>query len=139
MRYTAPGFLLVALVTLLAVILSIVLAVNVARKRVRYGVQAPSMSGHPEFERAFRIHANTVEYLAPFLAALWLCAIYLQPLVAAIVGVVWIVGRIVYAFGYSAAAAKRTPGFGISMAALILLVLGALVGIVSAYLGQPWR
>ncbi|HEX2112797.1 MAG TPA: MAPEG family protein [Alphaproteobacteria bacterium] len=139
MRYTAPGFLLVALVTLLAVILSIALALNVARKRVRYGVQAPTMSGHPEFERAFRIHANTVEYLAPFLAALWLCAIYLQPLVAGIVGFVWIVGRIVYAFGYSAAAAKRRLGFGISMIALILLILGALIGVVSAYLGQPWR
>jgi uncharacterized membrane protein YecN with MAPEG domain len=137
MRFTAPGFLLVALVSLLAVVLVIVLAVNVARIRARHGVEPPRMAGHPDFERAFRIHANTVEFLAPFLAALWLCAIYLQPMLAAIVGFVWIVGRIVYAFGYTAAPGKRLPGFGISMAALIVLVLGALFGIVSAYLRLP--
>ena len=139
MRFTAPGFLLVALVSVLAVILTIVLALNVARNRVRHDVQAPNMTGHPDFERAFRIHANTTEYLAPFITALWLCAIYLQPLLAAIVGFVWIIGRIVYAFGYAATPARRRLGFGISFVALVLLIAGALIGIISAYFGQPWR
>ena len=137
MRYTAPGFLLVALITVLAIVLTLVLALNVARKRVRHGVQAPSTTGSADFERAFRIHANTVEYLASFIAALWLCAIYLQPLLAAIVGIVWIVGRIWYAFGYADAPARRQPGFVISVIALVILLAGALIGIVSAYLGQP--
>ena len=137
MRLTAPGFLLVALVSLLALVLLIVLAINVSRQRGRHGVAPPGMSGPPEFECAFRIHANTSEFLAPFLAALWLCAIYLQPLAAAILGFIWLVGRVVYALGYTAAPGKRLPGFGISMLALVLLILGALFGVVSAWLRVP--
>jgi glutathione S-transferase len=139
MRLAAPGFLLVALVTLLAVILSLVLAYNVSRKRARHGVWPPAVSGPPEFERALRIHANTVENLTPFLAALWLCAIYLQPLVAGILGLVWIAARIAYALGYGAAVEKRKVGFIASVIALVLLIVGALVGVLSAFLGQPWR
>ena len=137
MRFTAPGYLWVALVSLLALILTFVLALNVARTRARHGVPAPSMSGHPAFERATRIHANTAEQLAAFLAALWLYAIYLQPLAAAILGFVWIVGRIVYAFGYAADPPKRIAGFVISMIALGILIGGALVGVIRAFLVQP--
>lgn len=137
MRLTAPGFLLVALVSLLALVLLIVLAINVSRLRGRLGVEPPGMSGPPEFERAFRIHANTSEFLAPFLVALWLCAIYLQPLAAAILGLIWLVGRVLYAFGYTAAPGKRLPGFGISMLALVLLILGALFGVVDVWLRLP--
>jgi glutathione S-transferase len=125
------------MVSLLAIILSIVLALNVARNRARHGVQAPHTTGHPDFERALRIHANTAEQLAAFLAALWLCAIYLQPMVAAIVGFIWIVGRIVYAFGYAADPSKRIVGFSISMTALTVLVAGVLVGVIRAYFSQP--
>lgn len=137
MRFTAPGFLLVALVSLLALILVIVLAINVSRKRTRLDVEPPHMAGPPDFERAFRIHANTVEFLATFLAAMWLCAIYLQPLAAAILGLIWIVGRVVYAVGYAAAPGKRLAGFGISMVALILLIAGALFGVITAWLRLP--
>jgi glutathione S-transferase len=118
MRFTAPGFLLVALVSLLALILTVALAMNVARSRARHNVPAPTTTGSPQFERALRIHANTAEQLAAFLAALWLCAIYLQPLLAAILGFVWIVGRLVYVAGYSADPPKRVYGFVISVAAL---------------------
>lgn len=137
MRLTAPAILLVALVTLLALVLYIALSVNVARKRTRHGVPPPTMAGHPEFERAFRIHANTTEQLVVFLPALWLCALYLQPLFAAIVGLLWIVGRIVYALGYSADAAKRFPGFFITMLATLVLIGGGLVGVVLTYLRLP--
>ena len=137
MRFTASGFLLVALVSLLALVLTIALAMYVARSRARHGVAAPSTTGDPAFERAYRVHANTTEQLAIFLAALWLCAIYLQPLLAAIVGFVWIVGRIVYAVGYTADPAKRQVGFIVSIAAVAVLIIGALIGVVRAFLAQP--
>ena len=137
MRFTAPAFLLVALVSLLALIPTVVLALYVARSRARHGVKAPATTGHPEFERDQRIHANTAEQLAVFLAALWLCAIYLQPLLAAVVGLVWIAGRIIYAFGYAADPPKRTAGFILSFAALAVLIAGALIGVVSTYLRLP--
>jgi glutathione S-transferase len=137
MRFTAPGFLLVALVSLLALILNIVLAMNVARSRASHGVQAPATTGHPAFERALRIHANTAEQLAAFIAALWLCAIYLQPLAAAILGALWLVGRVVYGIGYAADPPKRVFGFVISIAALAILILGALFGVITAWLRLP--
>ena len=49
---------------------------------------------------------------------------------AAALGLVWIVGRILYLTGYSQAAAKRGTGFGIQAAAAILLWLGALGAII---------
>lgn len=137
MRFTAPGYLWVALVSLLALILNIVLALNVARSRAQHEVAAPNMTGHPAFERAYRIHANTAEQLAAFLAALWLCAIYLQPLAAAILGFVWIVGRVVYGFGYAADPPKRIAGFVISVAALVILIVGALFGVIRIFMLQP--
>jgi len=137
MRFTASGYLWVALVSLLALILNVVLALNVARSRTQYNVQAPAATGHPAFERALRIHANTAEQLAAFITALWLCAIYFQPLAAAILGIIWIFGRIVYGVGYAAAPPKRVPGFVISVVALVLLIAGALVGFIRAFLAQP--
>jgi glutathione S-transferase len=137
MRFTASGYLWVALVSLLALILNIVLALNVARSRTQYGVQAPATTGHPAFERALRIHANTAEQLAAFVTALWLCAIYLQPLAAAILGFIWIFGRIVYGVGYAADPSKRVAGFVVSVVALVLLIVGALVGVIRAFLAQP--
>lgn len=137
MRLTAPGFLLVALVTLLALVLTIALALYVARSRARYSVAAPATTGNPAFERIYRVHANTVEQLAMFIAALWLCALYLQPLFAAIVGVVWLAGRIAYLFGYAADPSKRVLGFSVSLTAVIVLIVGAFIGIVQAWLSLP--
>lgn len=137
MNLTAPGFLLVALVTLVALGIYFVLTITVGRMRLRHNVTAPATSGPPEFERALRIQANTLEQLVPFLVAMWLCAIYLQPLAAALGGTVWIAGRIVYAISYRTEPAKRRPGFAISALATAALALGALVGVVLAYLRQP--
>src|SRR2546425_13323212 len=98
---------LVAIVSLLALILYFVMSVRVARARSTFKIEAPATSGHPEFERTFRVHANTLEWLPLFLVSLWLFAIYWNDRVAAAIGVVWIVGRILYMTGYSKAAASR--------------------------------
>ncbi len=68
---------------------------------------------------------NTLEWLPIFLPALWLFAIYISDAIAAVLGLVWIGGRILYMIGYSKAANKRGPGFGIQAGAAILLWLGA--------------
>src|SRR5690242_6234431 len=102
-RYTA-------LITLLAIALYFVFATRVARARITFGVSHPATSGNPDFERVFRAHVNTLEWLPTFLVPLWLCAIYLNDAGAAALGLVWIVGRILYFRGYSQAVAKRLPG-----------------------------
>ena len=118
-----------AIVTLLAVALYFFLATRVAVARGKFGVKLPAISGNPDFERIFRVHMNTLEWMPTFLAPLWLCAIYLNDATAAVLGLVWIGGRIVYFTGYRQATAKRLPGFFIQATACFLLFIGAIVGI----------
>jgi glutathione S-transferase len=84
------------------------------------------MSGQPDFERVFRVQMNTLEWMPIFLPSLWLFAIYISDAIAALVGLVWILGRVLYMIGYSKAAAKRGPGFAIQALACGVLLLGAL-------------
>ncbi len=121
---------LTALVTLLAILFFFFTSMNVSRSRTRTGVKAPAMSGHPDFERAFRIQMNTLEWMPIFLPSLWLFAVYIGDAAAAGIGAVWIIGRIVYFIGYSKAAAKRGPGFFIQGIAAIVLWAGALGAVV---------
>ena len=117
---------LVALVTLAALLVYVGFGVQVGRVRHRTGVAAPAMTGDPQLERALRVQYNTLEWLPVFLVSLWLFASYWNDLVAAALGVVWIVGRIVYAVGYWRDPARRGPGFGLQALAALILLAGAL-------------
>lgn len=118
-----------SLVTVAALILYLVMTINVGRARAKYQVAPPQMSGDPNFERVIRVQQNTVEQLVLFLPALWLFSQFVSPVWGAGIGAVWLVGRVVYAWGYYQAAEKRLPGFAISSLASMSLLLGALVGI----------
>lgn len=117
--------LYVALVTLLAVAAYFWMATQVARTRAKVGILPPAMTGDPRLERTIRAHLNMLEWLPIFLPSLWLFAIYWNSNVAAAVGAVWVVGRIVYFVGYVSEARKRFPGFFIQSFAAALLLLGA--------------
>ncbi|MGL9618781.1 MAPEG family protein [Bradyrhizobium sp. U531] len=119
-----------ALVTLLAIAFYLFVTINVSRVRSRTGIKVPATSGHPDFERAFRIQANTLEWMPIFLPALWLFAVYIGDAAAAGLGAVWVIGRVIYFVGYSKAAAKRGPGFMIQGVAAIALWAGALGAVV---------
>jgi glutathione S-transferase len=119
-----------ALVTLLAVALYFFLATRVARAHIEFNVRLPATTGNPAFERIFRVHANTLEWMPTFLVPLWLCAIYLSDIAAALLGLVWIVGRAMYFAGYRKAVEKRLPGFFVQSTACLLLFVGALAGVV---------
>ncbi len=84
------------LVTLLAVGFYFFLATRVARTRIKFNVGVPATSGHPNFDRIFRVHVNTLEWMPTFLIPLWLCAVYLSDATAAVLGLVWIAGRAWY-------------------------------------------
>ena len=47
-----------ALVTCLAVLLYFLIGYRVGTARGTYGVKAPAATGHPDFERIFRVHMN---------------------------------------------------------------------------------
>jgi glutathione S-transferase len=119
-----------ALVTLLAIALYFFLATRVAVARGKFDVKHPATTGNPDFERVFRAHINTLEWLPTFLVPLWLCALYLSDVAAAAVGLAWIAGRAAYFTGYSRAVEKRVPGFFIQALACLLLFVGAVVGVI---------
>jgi len=116
---------LTALITCLAVAVYFSTGMLVARARVAYGIKAPATTGNPDFERVFRVQMNTLEAMPMFLPVLWLFAIYVGDLFAAAIGVVWILGRILYIVTYTKAAGKRGPGFGVQAFATVALWLGA--------------
>jgi glutathione S-transferase len=120
----------VMLVTVLALFLFAAVTMNVGRVRVKLGIKAPYMVGDAYFERVVRVQQNTLEQLILFLPAMWLFATGVNPIGAAILGIIWIAGRVLYAWGYYQAAEKRGPGFGISFFATIFLLFGSLVGII---------
>lgn len=103
---------------------------NVGRARAKFAVKAPSTDGPPAFLNVLRVQVNTVEQLVIFLPALWLCALFASDRMAAIGGVVWLIGRLLYAIGYYRDAAKRGPGFVIALLATVALMVGAVAGLV---------
>jgi glutathione S-transferase len=124
----------VAIVALLAILQYIYFAVLVAQARGRFGVAGPAVTGHPVFERYFRVQMNTLELLIALLPGLWLFAYYVRPTWAALLGAIYLVGRFVYLRSYVADPAKRGMGFGLSMLPILALLVGALLGAGSALL-----
>jgi glutathione S-transferase len=97
--------------------------------RVKYKVPAPSMEGPQPFQSAQRVQMNTLEQLPLVLAPLWLCATVVGDAWAAAGGLLWCVGRILYALGYYRDPAKREAGFIVGMVACGALVAGSAVGL----------
>jgi glutathione S-transferase len=119
-----------ALVTCLTILAYFFIIFRVGKARETFGIKAPATTGNPDFERVFRVQMNTLEWMVVFLPSLWLFAIYLSDPIAAVLGLVWIVGRMLYLTGYSQAANKRELGFMIQGGATALLWLGALGAII---------
>jgi len=134
MLLEAPAILLTAMVTALAILICIGFAILVSRVRRSVGIFPPAMGGDPRLERALRVQGNTVEGFIVFVPALWLAALYFQGWVPPLIGLVWCLGRIIFAAGYMVSAEKRHMGFAISILSVLALVILAGIGIVNAWL-----
>jgi glutathione S-transferase len=129
----------VAIVTVLALVQFFWLAFQVARARGRYGIAAPAVTGNEVFERHFRVQMNTLEQLVLFLPSLWIFATYISPLWAAALGVVFVIGRAIYATSYVRDPKSRSLGFGLSAFPTLALMIGIVVWAVRAILlGAAW-
>jgi uncharacterized MAPEG superfamily protein len=118
----------VDIVTALALLQFFVFATKVGAARGKYGVDAPAVSGHPIFERRFRVQQNTLELLILFVPGINLFARYVNPLWAAGLGLVYLLGREIYSAAYVKDPAKRSLGFGLSALPTLVLVAGGAVG-----------
>jgi glutathione S-transferase len=133
--------MLTALVTILVGLFCIYIIFRVGALRGKHNIAAPSVTGHPEFERGYRVQMNTLESMPIFLPALWLATAYVDaigwlplPWLPAALGVVWVIGRILYTQGYIADPSKRSTGFLISGIAQLLLIIIAVIGIVMTWM-----
>jgi uncharacterized membrane protein YecN with MAPEG domain len=120
-----------ALATLAIILWYMVTVFQVGRARTRYKVRAPATSGDPAFDRYFRVQMNELESMVAFLPSMWLYAIMGNPRIAAILGAVYLAGRIVYAIGYWSEARRRAIGYYVATTAFALawaLALGAVFG-----------
>jgi glutathione S-transferase len=125
-----------ALITILVLLVYFYMGIAVGQMRGRHNIAAPATAGHPEFERAFRVHANTLEQLAVFLPLLWLATILFQrgpAWLPALFGLIFLVGRLVYMQRYMSAPQTRAPGILIGVVGILGLLVLAIIGLV-----QDW-
>jgi glutathione S-transferase len=121
---------LTSLATLLCVAVFFWTLLRVAQARTKYGVAAPAVTGNEMFERAFRVQMNTIEQMALLFPSMWLCAFWVGDQWAALGGVVWSAGRILYAILYQADPRKRGPGFTLTVLPSFVMAGAVLVTVV---------
>ena len=122
----------VTIITVLALLQFAWFGFQVGSMRVKHQVKAPAMSGAPEFERMFRVHYNTMEQLILFLPALWLFANMVNPIWAAGIGVVYLIGRFIYQAAYLKDPSGRSLGFALSHLPSAVMLIWVLIKAVMA-------
>lgn len=127
MKYTA-------LVTIAATLFTLIVSLRVGGMRPKKHIDAPATTGDEEFERAFRVHYNTIEQLVIFLPALWLAVAVLGDTWTGAIGAVWVIGRIIYSRAYMADPSGRAPGIVITMLPTAVLTGAALWGVIKAFM-----
>jgi glutathione S-transferase len=126
----------VDIVTALALLQFLWLAMRVGSARQKYGVRAPAVTGSDVFERHFRVQQNTLEQLMMFLPGLYLFSHYFNPAYAAGLGVLYLIGRTLYAFAYVKNPGSRSAGFLTGFLPTIILVAGGLIGAILRIFGH---
>ncbi len=125
---------LIAIVTALALLQTFVFAFQVGQARVKNAVNAPATSGNDDFDRAFRIHQNTIEQMVIFVPSLWMFGHYVDPQIGAGVGLVFVIARLIYRNAYRGDPKSRGTGFSIGALSMMILLVGGLIGAVMSLL-----
>jgi glutathione S-transferase len=125
---------LLTIITMLAIIEYIYFGMKVGKARGEYGIAAPAVTGHDMFERHYRVQMNTLEQIVIFLPALWAFGHYVNHYAAALFGLIYLFGRMIYAIKYIEEPSKRGVGMMMTMIPSMLMIMGGLLGAVYALL-----
>lgn len=117
------------LVTLLAILEYLAFTILTGRARMKGHVMAPATTGDEAFNRAFRVQQNTLEQIVAFLPVLLIAGSYWPQTLVAGIGMVWVIGRLLYRQQYVANPASRAPGFMLTLLPTVVLVLMTLWGV----------
>lgn len=123
----------VHIVAVLAILQFFLFGILVGRARKRHGIKAPATSGDELFERAFRVHVNTMEQLVGFLPALLIASVYWDNTVVAAIGAIYLAGRFLYRHLYLADPSRRRPGFLLTVIPTFTLLAASLAGAITRH------
>lgn len=122
----------VTIIAVLAILQFMFFSVLVGKARETYGVNAPAVQGHEMFDRAFRVQMNTLEQLVGFLPALFMANLYYSDGYVALVGAVYLVGRVLYRQAYIKDPSTRAVGFLLSLVPTVVLLIASFIGAILA-------
>ena len=121
----------IQLIIVLALIQLATFVVIVGKARDRFGVKAPAIYGNPDFERYYRVQMNTIELLILFIPSIFLASIYWSPYLMAVLGLVYLIGRILYFFAYTQNK-NRVVAFLMSFLPIVVFLIAGLFGTIIA-------
>ena len=130
--------LLGMIVTLLAAVLYLGMGARVGILRGKHDIKAPAIAGHPQFERAYRVHLNTAEQYIAFLPLFWIATLVFHAYywLPAAFGVAFLLARLLYMRLYMAEPASRTPAAFLTMFSQLGLLILSVIGVVQAWPGS---
>lgn len=90
---------------------------NCGRNRAKHKIAAPAITGHEEYERAYRVQMNALKHMVFFLTSMLAVLLVVSANRAAGIGLLLVVGRILFTLGYYRDPTKWVPGMVITLAA----------------------
>ena len=123
---------LVHIVVGLALVQFLFFCFAVGRARGTYKVAAPATTGNEMFERYFRVQMNTLELLILFVPSILIFGQYFSAYVAAALGAIYLVGRLIYFTSYVKDPKSRSMGYGLSALPVMILLAGSIFGAIRA-------
>ncbi len=119
---------LASIIIVLALLEYILFSMLVGWARTKYNVAAPAVTGNPKFERFYRVQQNTLELLVVFIPSIAIFSYYVDPEIAAGLGLAFLLGRLLYLKQYVSDPKSRALGFMLSFFPAIILAIGGAIG-----------
>ncbi|MFL2481875.1 MAG: MAPEG family protein [Gammaproteobacteria bacterium] len=117
---------LLAIITVLILIQTLFFGFEVGKARGKYKIKAPAVSGDEMFDRHYRIHQNTIEQIVIFIPSLWLFGYFVHMNIGAGLGLLFLIGRLIFRSAYLKDPASREIGFIMGFLPIAICLLATL-------------